>query len=45
MIEYAQSGDPVKDVIQETQWREHDVLVLLAEHYVATVKPHDSHQS
>lgn len=35
IIEYAESGDPIKDVLEPTKWREDTLLVELARRYVA----------
>jgi hypothetical protein len=39
MVAYAKNGDPVKDVIENSEYREDELLVLLAKHYIKTNKP------
>jgi len=37
--EYAKNGDPIKDVIEPSDYREDELLVELAEHYIAANEP------
>lgn len=34
IIKYADNGDPVKDVIENTQYTEDEVIILLAKAYI-----------